>query len=288
MCASLAAEILVAPLVIYYFHNFPLMFLVANVLAFLFMELVLLFGILIIAFSGVPVIAKGLGMLTTFLVTVFNKVVVVLQQFNPTALRHLQLSAPELLIVYVTITCIAVLLLCKYRPALFIGLASCCVLLALFCCDKWNSLQQERFVVYNAGKANHIERINGDHFEVLNTDTTATEKINYATSPAHLHWQAWNERKIKSGEILSIGGKSVLILNKDLPYGSKFSVDYLVVNYTGKRDIAKLAELYGAKLIVIGNNYSRAQQLKWIQAGEAHGINVHAVAIDGAFEISNQ
>ena len=59
MAASLAAEILVAPLVIYYFHLLPAAFLVANVFAYLFMGLVLIAGTAIILFSWLPPLAKA-------------------------------------------------------------------------------------------------------------------------------------------------------------------------------------------------------------------------------------
>ena len=72
VAASLSAEILIAPVVIYYFHNFPAMFLVANVAAYVFMSVVLVLGICVVALSGLAVVASFLGTCIIKLVAVFD------------------------------------------------------------------------------------------------------------------------------------------------------------------------------------------------------------------------
>ena len=181
------------------------------------------------------------------------------------------------------ITGIAMFLLRKNKPGLFIGWASCCVFLVLLCFDKWVSLQQDRLIVFNTGKANHIERIEGDHFSVFDTDTTIVRKIKYAVTPAHIHWHAWKEKPCAPSELFLVHGKTVLVLNHELSGTSKFPVDYLVINYTGKPYLRELAEVYAPKVIVIGNNYSRRQQDDWKNAGKIQGVTIHAIAGDGAF-----
>src|SRR5690606_846697 len=67
MAASIAAEVLIAPLVIYYFHLFPSMFIVANVAAYLFMGFLMVAGMLIIALSAFPAVAGAIAWVVTFL-----------------------------------------------------------------------------------------------------------------------------------------------------------------------------------------------------------------------------
>jgi competence protein ComEC len=187
IAASLAAEILVAPLVIYYFHTFPLLFLVANVLALIFMAFVINLGLAILATAWWPAAAKLIGWLTNGLVTGFDYIVSGLQRLNPVSFRFLMLSGYELVLVYAAIAGISVFLMRRQRAALLYGLTAASLLGITICYDQWIIVHQQRLVIYNTGTANHIELISGWHYELLYHDTADRNKAAYTTLPAHTH-----------------------------------------------------------------------------------------------------
>ncbi len=285
VAASIAAEVLVAPLVIYYFHTFPLLFVIANVIAYLFMSLVLILAIAIIALFFIPVAAKVIGLCTVWIVTWFDKIVTWLQGCNPMSFHFLTLTTSELILVYLAITGVTVFLLKKQKPALFMGLGALCLLLLSFGINGWVTMRQLRFVVYNTGKANQIELLRGNTYTVVSTDTSAAKKIAYATKPAHTCWRAWTQTPglpDTSNQVFNIGGKKVLVLNREQNSVASFPVDYLIVNYTGA-ELPKLQQAFLPKQMVIGNNYTRKQQDKLVKESADAGINVHFTSRDGAF-----
>lgn len=281
IAASIAAEVLVAPLVVYYFHNFPVTFLVANVLAFVFMFVVLVLGMLIIVTSSVPAIAMALGVLNTWLVACFNTLLKWLQLFNPDSFHFLKLTMPKMALLYLVITGISLLILRKQKRGVFIAMGSMCLLLLLLCLDKFMSLQQERLVVFNIAKTNHIELITGDRYSVLMQDTVAPSKIRYATDPAHIKWQALQHGGDSQGRVLYVAGKSILILNAPVATGH-FPVDYVIINYNGKIDIEQLYNVFSPTHIVVGNNYTRKEQLALAKAAYNAAVGLHATGEDGA------
>ena len=283
VAASIAAEVLVAPLVIYYFHNFPLLFIIANAAAYLFMSIVLILGMALIVLSFIPVVARIIGICVIEIVTVFDKIVVWLQNFNPESFHFLVLTGLELFLVYVMITGIVLFLLKKQKPALFTGLVSSCLLLCSFCSDEWVRLHQERFVVYNTAKTNHIELIKSGNYTVINRDTATRKKISYAVTQAHIYWQALKKDTTTANEILVAGGKTILVLNNDINADNPFPVDILVINYTGKTDLQKLHRIFSTSLIVLGNNFTEKQQEKWVKECASFNISVHSIAMKGAF-----
>lgn len=285
--ASLAAEILVAPLVIYYFHTFPLLFLVANVAAFLFMSVVLIMSIAIILLSWFPFAAAFAGVCTTWLVTVLDKVVAWMQGFNPESFHFLLITGIEMLLIYAGIAGISLFLLKRQKGSLSAGLMALCVLFMCFCRDEWLRLHQRHFVVYSAGQNNHIELIRGYRYSEMNADTGSRKKVNYAIKAAHTGWQAWEKDPGRRNEILLINDKAALVLNRDIDANSPFPVDYLVVNYAGKIDIVKLQKIFSPGLMIIGNNCTKKQQEDCRQKAQANGIKVHSITTDGAFVLSN-
>ena len=281
--ASIAAEVLVAPLVIYYFHTFPLLFIVANVAAYLFMSLVLVLGIAIIALGFIPPLATFIGICTVWIVTVFDKIVVWLQGFNPVSFHFLMLTDVEVLLVYVIISGLILFVIKKQKSALFTGLVAICLLLSSFCYNEWIRLHQQKLVIYNTAKSNYIELIHGKSFTVLNTDSSATKKIAYAIKPAHINWGAWQEEKRAATDVVNINGKTMLLLNKGVSTDTHFPVDYLFINCNEETDPVKLQKIFSPILMVIGNNFSRKQVEHFVKDCKAAAIPVHSMANDGAF-----
>lgn len=279
--ASIAAEVLVAPLVIYYFHTFPLLFLVANVVAYFFMGAVLILGIVIIVSSSIPLVAAFAGECAMKSFEWFDKIITPLQGFNPQSFHFLMLSGPELMVLYVAIGGIMYFLLRHNKSGLFTGLVALCVLAASLCGDEWIRLHQQRLVVYNVGKANHIEMIKGRNYTVLQADTVADKKTAYAVKPAHTNWRAWEERPMRHEELFEINGKTVLLLHEDIKTEQHFPVDYVVINFRGHPDLVKLNRIFSPEKIVIGNGYTRREQDELVK-----GLgNVHATTREGAFVV---
>ena len=283
VAASIAVEILIAPLVIYYFHSFPLLFIVVNVIGYLFMGLALILGISIITLSFIPPVAQFIGSCTVWIVTFFNKIVVWLQTFNPASFHFLILKNIELLLVYLIVCGIALFLIGKKKTALFAGLIAAVFLMTSFCNDEWVNLHQQRLVIYNTPKACQIELINGKTYTILNTDTAAVKKIVYTVNPAHINWGAWQEHKTASTEIVDLNGKTLLLLDHDIDTTTHFPVNYLFINNAKETDPVKLQKIFSPSLIIIGNNYPRLQADKFIKACRRNGIAIHDIANDGAF-----
>ncbi len=282
VAASIAAEILTAPLVVYYFHMFPLLFLVANAFAYLFMGLVLVAGMILVVLSFAPMVAKGIGVAIVALVSVFDKIVMWLQSCNPVSFHFLMLTGVELLLLYVLIAGIIRFFMRREKIALFTGLIAGCALLVSFCTNEWARLHQKRLMVYNAPKPGRIELIQGGLYHVLGGDTSNSKKTGYAVLPAHITWQAWQQGGA-ANEALYLNGKTVIVLNEAVSSDAHFPADYLVVNYPQPPDVSKLKSIFSPSVIVVCNTFGRKQREHFVKECDHVGVPVFAVADSGAF-----
>lgn len=282
LAASLAAEILVAPLVIYYFHTFPAMFLIANAAAYLFMGMVLLLGIVIIATSPLAVVAKATGSVTIWLVSVFDRIVTILQGLNPPSFKYLLLTGTTLAIIYFIIAGAASFLIHKSKRSLFIALTACCVFMAVQIADTWACLHQEKLIVFNTPQTTHIELIRGDHYSVLSSDTLS-RRTRYATDPAHTHLRAWQQASDGKNELLTVHGKKILVLNTDIRSPDRFPIDYVIVNSPKYPDASILKKIFSPACVVMGNSFPVKRQLQFSEDCKQAGLCAHIVCRDGAF-----
>lgn len=283
---SIAAEILIAPLVIYYFHSFPVMFIVANAAAYLFMSIVLMQGMVMLALSGIPAIAGSIALVIQKLTDIFSAVVGSMQNIGPLSFRHISLSALEIIILYSAVADMAYFLLRRYKPALFASVGAVCLLMISLCVRQWDTLHQRRLIVYNVPRAFHAEVAEGESYSVIGTDTAHRSDIAYTTSAAHIGWSAWEERASGKKEVCCIGGKTLLILDKPPADNRRFPVDYLVLNDPSLTDVRKLSQVFSPSTIVVTNRFSRKQLDQLSSECDSQGIAMYAVAEKGAFVLS--
>ncbi len=283
VAASFAAEILTAPLVIYYFHNFPLLFLFANLIAAVMAGIcALVGGLAIIALCWIPPLAKLLGFLVTIIVTWFNAAIVCMQGWNVTALQHLRLTGPELLLCYLLIAGLGVWWLEKTRRGLFVALPAACALLLILTVDSYQTRRQKRLIVYNNGRSPAVELIRGKYFEQL-----AGGQVSYNAVAAHTGLGAWRKKSDTTlTPYFSFGGKTVLVLSDSTiqSYENPLLVDVLILARPLRQiRVASFLQTFSPKEIVLAVRPSAYHLKRWTDSCAAHGIRLHSVDRDGAY-----
>ncbi|HRO41298.1 MAG TPA: ComEC/Rec2 family competence protein [Flavipsychrobacter sp.] len=284
--ASIAAEIIIAPIVIFYFHLLPVTFLFANVIAYMFMGATLSAGLLLISISSFETISTLLADALTYFVRGFNYLIALFQKLNPDSFKHLYLSFEELIVVYVLIAAFAVFFLNKQRKALFIGLASTCLLLSLLIVRKWNNLHQQQFIVYNINKKTYAEIISGNHYASLINSHSINPYSDYATKELHIASGAWRQKNSEMSDVIKIKNQTVFLLQEPIAIDSALSrnVDYLMIGYPVKDfNAPALQRSFCFKKLVVASNQKRYIAEQWRDSCLKHNIPVHFTMFDGAF-----
>lgn len=282
IAASIAAEILVAPIVIYYFHTFPLMFIVSNVVAYVLMSCVLILGMSIIALSFVSAMAKLIASVVTWIVEVFQQIISFLQKLEPPLLHTLRLNEIGLLLLYLLIASLAIYLLRRKLIALICSIALLILLFISFAINNHHDKKQKRLVVYNVGKAHHIELISGKSYSVIATVDSMATKIDYAVQPAHIGWQAM-EKQQSPGTVLNLNGKTISILTDTLTTADARDVDYAIIAYRAKlKHLRIIDSLLRPETIVLSYSMFGNQLSSWKALCDQAGIKLYTMQ-DGAF-----
>lgn len=279
---SISAEILVAPLVIYYFHLFPLQFIVANVLAYIFMGVILVLGMLLIAMSSVYPVAHLIAEVTTILSSWFNRLVYALQHVNFDSLHQLTLTELQLLLVYIVIAGVAIYLLKKNKKALFTGGIATVLFLVSACVRYGQTLQQEMLIVYNTGKENRIELITGITATVLvGKDSVSEATRKFVLEPAHINLHIDEIRKSEKDNLVRVAGRTVFIVNQPIR-DTLIPADVVILN-SRYADIAEVKKVFQPGMLIIPANVSKGKAETISLEAEQKGIKVHNVRNEGAY-----
>lgn len=290
IAASISAELLIAPLVIYYFHLFPVQFILANIIAYFFMSAILILGMAIIAFSSLPVIAGFLSTITVALVGYFNKAIEVLAPLNIEAFQYLQINELELVLVYLAIAACVSFILKKKKAALMLGIASIVLLVGMLIYQSNKALQQELLVVYNINRTGYIEYISGKKNYVVNCSKELSEQSEYyVLRPAHTRWHAWRTGDSSQEKYsFTINNRNVLIVNDKKQILPDTTVQILIINYNIKEaDLQDLINRYTPQQLVFSSILTRKKAAIWADQKELLQIPIHITGVDGAYILSN-
>lgn len=291
LSVSMAAQILVFPLVIYYFHQFPLWVLLVNIPAALYSFVLMLGALLLCGMAALGLPCIWLGNVLTWCTHGFHHILFFFAAYTPTTLRALHMDLTDFWLMT-----LSVLLLCwwfmkKNGLALLASLLIGCSLVLSFILQDWLAMRQQKLVVYNTSRASLVDYFYGKKVIALNydPDTLDAKTWQYTLAPAHLGYRATRQPAVAPKPVIrQIGSHTLLLLQKDyrMKGTTYFPVDYLVVNNQCSFQPEMWLRAFHPKKIIIDGSLPRWKALKWKQKLEAFNIPTHWVQEDGAFIVA--
>ncbi|PZR06645.1 MAG: 4-alpha-glucanotransferase, partial [Flavobacterium psychrophilum] len=100
---TIAAQILTLPVSIYHFHQFPNLFLITNLLAVPLSGIILIGELVLCAVSFIPLAAKAIGWLLTWLINLLNNFIEAVTRIPYNTTDDIQLSLSQAILLYIII-----------------------------------------------------------------------------------------------------------------------------------------------------------------------------------------
>ncbi|MEO6902870.1 MAG: ComEC/Rec2 family competence protein [Bacteroidia bacterium] len=271
---SIAAQLVTLPLTFYYFHQFPVYFLLANLLVIPLSTLALCLGIVLFIVSGNPLLLKYALILFKPIVTLLNTYVKQVEKLPHALIDNIYISQLESILLYGIIIFLFFYLNKKHTSYLLVSLSCLVVLLGSFSVNNYQSQKQKKIIIYNIPKAYAIDFINSKK-TVLITDTLALYKINTFVSNLKLNWSSlgitnnsivhstvFNDCLWIKDNCIQFYNKRLVLINKEFKIKSNFKnssplkIDYLILSNNSTVSIDRLKLLFDPKLIVFDSSNS--------------------------------
>jgi competence protein ComEC len=284
LAVSIAAQILVFPLVIYYFNQFPLLGLLANVPAALYSTLLMFGALLMFVLHAIGLPAMWLGTGLTYLTKAFNGIIIFLSDYTPQLMRNLYIDFLEywLFMGVVVFLCVY----CFYKKGTYLLAALC--LSILFTTNLIAKdiilLRQEKLVVYNTNKVSQADWFQGK--KVTHLFPVDAKQLKYYLKPAMLGYGINKEDSIVNGagKLIMLKQTSILFLERCCVSSSgKFLIDILVLSNSCIFSPEEWFEAFHPKQIILDGSIPRWKAIKWKKQLLANGAQVHWVQEDGAW-----
>jgi competence protein ComEC len=290
---TIAAQVLTFPVCIYYFHQFPVLFLITNLIAVPLSTVVLYAELLLMAFSWVPFIGTYAGKLVQLLVWVMNKFITGINALPFAAWDNIPASVLSTSLLYCIVLALSVWLLNKNKGAFKTALVFLLIFTIVQTYAKWQVKQQQKFIVYNVPKYRAIDIIEGNRYRFIGDSILLKDGVlqNFHLKPARIALQLSRRTDslasiAEQQNFLLVNNKRILLLSEPLLFdvpGKKTAIDIIVLSKNPKISIAQLSTVFNCGQYVFDASNSLYRINKWEKECDALHLPYYVVSEKGAF-----
>jgi competence protein ComEC len=282
---SIAATIVTLPLSLYYFHQFPGLFILSNVVIVPAMGLILGVGLLVVFLANLNILPNTLVYIYDYILYLMNQFMAWIAHQEAFLFKEIPFTLTDTWVSYLVLIMGLRWITLRKTHVFFTLMTSLILLQAVFIYEKWQMKNSSELIVFHKSKATLIGIKNAEKWQVLHTsDTLLLDKNsflnNYKTA---LHLEEPLLLKIKQN-ILKVDEKSILVIDSIGVYQNlKIKPQYILLTQSSKINLERLIQLYKPqKVIADGSNYPYLIQ-KWKQTCERFQIPFHYTGTHGAF-----
>lgn len=293
VAVSLAAQTLTFPMSLYYFHQFPNYFLLANLLIIPITTLIIYAGILLLIISKLHVLAYWLGMAIQGLIYTSNYLAHQIELLPFSYIDNISISTGMTLLIYLFCLCIVLFFIRRDIPFLKLGLFILLALLILRATQSYQNCRQNNFVVYSIKNHVAIQIIQGkeavliaDHALLNNPDARDYPMQGFICKSGITHQKEilmFNHNfSIQLAEHKKLG----VLIKKCKLRNENF--DWILVQgkqYLNLDDILKNNKV---KQLILNADIPFKKRRALLKIAATYKIPVHDISKNGAFKVSLQ
>lgn len=299
---SIAAQIATLPLTLYYFHQFPTYFLLANIVVIPAATIILSLGILILILSPFTIIAAALGWILNEFIWYLNSFIELFHYLPFSVMNGVSISRLEVLLLTGIIILLSISISTKKVKWLNRALLVLLFSVGLDLVEDYNLIHSDRICVYAVQKEKAMDFIHGknNYFVASNGLINDEKKIGFHVQP---NWNrldlentestlwanhnvSWNNILDQKQNFYYYKGKRIAVISNDTFINSNGSikVDYVIISQNPVIKIKDLVSHFDFKTLLIdASNFSWKANKFEIEADEFN-LDVFNLSKTGAYE----
>jgi competence protein ComEC len=297
LAVSLAAQLAVAPISIYYFHQFPVYFWLSSWVAVPAASVIMVLTVALFLATPVPLLADGIGWVLNIVLTALNEFIFYVNRIPFSLVDNLWLSSIEVLLWYAVFISF---ILSHYANRKFWRVASAVLLIvaiAMYSGRKIHQQYQDELVVYHVPNATLMDYFNGRHQYSFQSDSIEEKNVNFSASANRMAQSAqliqqfsiddagqWKDECVAVDlPYIQIEERAIWVLDaEDIP-DRRITVYYLLIQNNVRLSIADMLDHFEVEYMVVdgSNNYRSVK--RWMEEAEELGVDLYSTQEKGAF-----
>ena len=281
---SIAAQVGIVPLSLYYFHQFPSLFFITNLVVLPLLGLILGGSLLLVLLSGLNLLPEKLTWIFNFLIGQLNNFISWIARQEQFLFEDIPFSEIKVAGCYLII--LALFLLWEkvnFKRTLFVAV-SFCLLIAIFLNDS-SVAWEDQLVVFHRNKTTIVAYKQARNLRIFRSDSVQCLEKTYPVKgyrTAHMI-ENYSEENIPS--IFKYRDQIFLVIDSMGVYPKELKKPIVLLTFSPKVHLERLLDSLEPKLIIAdGSNYLTYVS-RWQRTCEKKKLPFHHTGTKGAFII---
>jgi competence protein ComEC len=279
---SIAAQLGILPLSLFYFHRFPGMFLITNSVVLPLLGLLLGGGFMLIILTLLKVLPEIVSDGYWLMIELMNSFIEWVSANDSFIIENIHFSLEKMLMSYILmITAILLWKVPNYR-----NLLSCLITLILIIgIFTFNRLENSRneFVIFHKRGQTNIGIIQPGIFYLYMSDLDSSSSFDHTIRPYMISKDIQNYTKLDLPELFLYDRNLVCVLDKKGTYPKDKKLDWIILTSNPKVNLERLIyEVEPRMIIADGNNWKFLVE-RWKNTCIRYDIPIYNTAKSGAF-----
>lgn len=292
LCAlNIAAQVFTLPLCLFYFHQFPVLFLLTNLIAIPLSTLLLYLTILLLLLSPISFLSKGLVYIIERLSTLFTEIILHLSNLQFALVDRIYFDFLMMILLFAFIISLLIWLTHRFSIAFF--LTSFCLLFLLLTMNfhQFASIHQSKLIIFENSQEGGMSIIHGKkaHFNFPFGLKNINKTTQYLIKPLLTHFHIKHADLIDSTEqqVLSsyqLSHEKVVYLHQSNANPiTKIKCDKLICSKGVKPDSIWFQQNMETHHIILDASVPKWKEKQWQTLCKQLHCALHIVNVSGAF-----
>lgn len=285
LTVSFAAQIGTLPISIYYFHQFPTLFFITNLVVLPFLGIIMGYGVFVMLLAAFNVTWVWTSKLLEFFIFLMNKVISWVASFENFVLKDISLSAPMMWLLYVIIIVFFITIQKPTFKKIVFLLCGVIGLQFLFIHQKYQTQKTDEFIVFNKKRNTIITVRNGDNITLYGNDSIAKNHKNDLSLNAYV---VANFCKLKSTQsprnFFYFKDKKIMVIDSSGVYLENIQPDIVLLINSPKINLDRfLLAIKPQQIVADGSNFTTYRTL-WEATCRKQKIPFHDTTEKGFYK----
>ncbi len=282
---SVAAQFGVLPLSLFYFHQFPGLFFIANLVIIPFLGIILGLGILVIVLALLNILPDFIAKFYENVISLLNLTVEWVGNQESFLFQNISFTIISVVVYFFIIVLFFKWIETKKATYLKFTLIAIVGFQLNLISEKYNSNTNDEFIIFNKTRHSILGINKGARLSLYHTlDSTSLKKEN--SIKAYL---IGSKSKLASSKnplknVYDLNGKNVLVIDSLAIYATpNFIPNYILLRESPTLNLERLIKTLNPELIIADASNYKSYILRWEKTCETHNIKFHYTVRDGAF-----
>ncbi len=282
---SLSAQIGVLPLVLYYFNQFPTLFIITNLLVLFPLSIFMVYGVILSILALFGITNFYLSKIMEFGIKYINEVSFRVANFESFVFTDISFNVYMLVGWYVVIFSFFVWLKNRKYQSLLIMFFGILLLQTVYIFNKIEIKNSDEFIVFNKNRTTLLSDRKANEIQIFTNDSLS-EKDYLLKS-----YKVGSFSKIVKTDSLQnfyfSNEKKILLIDNSSVYSEDLLPDVVLLTGSPKINLDRLLQNHKPKIIIAdASNYKSYVQL-WKQTCQKHKIRFHSTYENGFYRIEH-